>query len=155
MTTQIALCHCITLKAPSDVAYRFQNFFIGSTCRENDDEYQFAPFNFSGVTFNKSGENSEANLVFANKELIREFVNNAVLQKWSAEVLTCAVTNIEAKDLTTLYSYVGSVSGGIWKGESLALSLTSILDAVSSNVPTRNLEVAQVGPLPISGGINL
>ena len=78
-----------------------------------------------------------------------------MLQKWTAEVLTCAVTDIEAKDLTTLYSYVGAVSGGIWKGESLALSLTSILDAVTANVPTRNLEVAQVGPLPISGGINL
>ena len=155
MTTQIALCHCITLTAPSGVAYRFQNFFIGSTCREQDDEYQFAPFGFSGVTFNRSGENSEATIVFANKDLIREFVNNAVTQRWTAEVLTCAVTDIENKNLTTLYSYSGSVSGGVWKGESLGLSLTSILDAVSANVPTRNLEVAQVGPLPISGGINL
>jgi hypothetical protein len=155
MTTQIALCHCLTLTPPSGVAYRFQNFFIGGTCREQDDSYQFAPFGFSGVTFNRSGENSEANIVFANKELIREFVNNAVIQKWTAKVLTCAVTDIEAKSLTTLYSYVGAVSGGIWKGESLALSLTSILDAVTANVPTRNLEVSQVGPLPISGGINL
>jgi hypothetical protein len=107
------------------------------------------------VTFNRSGENSEATVVFANKDLIREFVNNAVLQKWTVEVLTCAVTDIEGKDLSTLYSYVGSVSGGVWKGESLGLSLTSILDAVTANVPTRNLEVSQVGPLPISGGINL
>ena len=155
MTTQIALCHCVTLTAPSGMSYRFQNFFIGGTCRQNDDTYQFAPFGFSGVTFNRSGENSEASIVFANKDLIREFVNNAVTQRWSVEVLTCAVTDIEGKDLSTLYSYAGSVSGGIWKGESLALSLTSILDAVTANVPTRNLEVALAGPLPISGGINL
>lgn len=155
MTTQVALCHCVTLTPPSGVAYRFQNFFIGSTARQNDDAFLFAPFGFSGVTFNKSGENSEATIVFANKDLIRQFVNNAVTERWTAEVLTCAVTNIEEKALTTLYSYAGQVAGGVWKGESLALSLTSILDAVAANVPTRNLEVAQVGPLPISGGINL
>jgi hypothetical protein len=155
MTTQIALCHCVKLTAPSGLAYRFQNFFIGGSCVQSGETYQFAPFGFSGVTFNRSGENSEATVVFANKDLIREFVNNAVLQKWTVEVLTCAVTDIEGKDLSTLYSYVGSVSGGVWKGESLGLSLTSILDAVTANVPTRNLEVSQVGPLPISGGINL
>jgi len=155
MTNQIALCHCVKLTAPSGWAYRFQNFFIGGSCVQSGETYQFAPFGFSGVTFNRSGENSEATVVFANKDLIREFVNNAVLQKWTVEVLTCAVTDIEGKDLSTLYSYVGSVSGGVWKGESLGLSLTSILDAVTANVPTRNLEVSQVGPLPISGGINL
>ncbi len=155
MTTQIALCHCLKLTAPSGVAYRFQNFFIGGGCRQDGEDYQFAPFGFSGVTFNRSGENSEATLVFANKELIREFVNNAVTQRWTVRVLTCAVTDIEGKDLSTLYSYSGSVSGGFWQGESLGLSLTSILDAVAANVPTRNLDVAQVGPLPISGGINL
>jgi hypothetical protein len=155
MTTQIALCHCVKLTAPSGLAYRFQNFFIGGGCDLNGETYRFAPFGFSGVTFNRSGENSEASIVFANKDLVREFVNNAVIQRWAVEVFTCAVTDIERKDLVTLYSYAGSVSGGIWKGESLALSLTSILDAVTANVPTRNLDVAQVGPLPISGGINL
>jgi hypothetical protein len=153
--TQVAICHCLNLLKPTGRTYKFQNFFIGSSCELKDKTYTFAPFGFSGVTFNRSGENSEATLVFANKEIIRDFVNNAVLQKWTAEVSTCMVTSIQKKELVVLYSYTGSVSGGVWKGESLGLSLTSILDAVSSNVPTRNLEVSQVGPLPISGGINL
>ena len=155
MTTQIALCHCVRLVTAGGRTYKFQNFFIGSSCELDGKTYTFAPFGFSGVTFNRSGENSEATLVFANKEIIREFVNKAVLQKWTVDVATCLVTDVEKKKLVTLYSYTGSVSGGAWKGESLGLSLTSILDAVSSNVPTRNLEVSQVGPLPISGGIRL
>ena len=155
MTTQIAICHLLELISNNDSKYRFQNFFIGGGVQYENQTYTFAPFGFSGVTFNRSGENSEATLVFANKEIIRQFVNTAVLQKWTAQVSTCMVTDIDAKTVTPLYTYTGSVSGGVWKGESLGLSLTSILDAVSSNVPTRNMEVSQVGPLPISGGIRL
>lgn len=155
MSTQIAICHCLELISSNDSKYRFQNFFIGGGVNFEGQTYTFAPFGFSGATFNRSGENSEASVVFANKDLIRQFVNTAVLQGWTAKVSTCMVTDIEAKSLVTLYSYTGSVSGGVWKGESLGLSLTSVLDAVSANVPARNMEVAQVGPLPISGGINL
>ena len=155
MTAQIALCHCLQLSSANDSKYRFQNFFIGGSVKFDDQTYTFAPFGFSGVTFNRSGENSEATLVFPNKDIIRQFVNKSVMQKWTAQVSTCLVTDIEDKTLSALYTYTGSVSGGVWKGESLGLSLTSILDAVSGNVPTRNMEVSQVGPLPISGAINL
>jgi len=153
--TQVAICHLLELISSNDSKYRFQNFFIGGGVNFENQTYTFAPFGFSGVTFNRSGENSEATLVFANKEIIRQFVNTAVLQQWTAKVSTCLVTDIDTKTLAVLYAYTGSVSGGVWKGGSLGLSLTSILDAVSSNVPTRNLEVSQVGPLPISGGIRL
>ena len=155
MTTQLAICHCLELSSNNDSKYRFQNFFIGGGVQFENQTYTFAPFGFSGATFNRFGENSEATLVFANKDLIRQFANTAVLQKWTAQISTCIVTDIDARTLVTLYTYTGSVSGGVWKGESLGLNLTSILDAVSANVPSRNMDVSQVGPLPISGGINL
>jgi hypothetical protein len=155
MSTQIALCHLLELTTQNDSKYRFQNFFIGSSVDYEKQTYTFVPFGFSGVTFNRSGENSEATLVFPNKELIRKFVNTSVMQKWNATVLTCMVPDLDKKEVAVLYSYTAAVSGGVWKGESLGLNLTSILDAVSSNVPTRNMEVSQVGPLPISGVLNL
>lgn len=153
-TAQIGLINFARLRVPGGSNYRFQNFHFDGT-RYDDRNWQFVPFGFSGITINRSGENSQAELVFPNNALVRSFVDRAVSQKWTVDVDTCIVADIENKSYTLIYSYTGQASGGTWKGDSLMLSLSSILDAVTANVPLRNFDVDQVGPLPISGNIRL
>ena len=154
-STRIGLIHFTTRRTPDGPNYRFQNFHISGTTNYEGNTWQFIPFGFSGVTINRSGENSQAELVFPNNDLVRNFIHKAVTQKWTTTVDTCLVTDLTTREYQLLYNYTGQVNGGTWKGDSLMLSLSSILDAVAANVPLRNLDVDQVGPLPITGNLRL
>ena len=151
----IGLAHFLRLDVPNGGVHYFQNFFINSSVAYGGHSYTFLPFGFSGVTFNRSGANSQAELIFPNRELVRGFIDRSVMQQWVAEIDTALVTDIDSKQAQKLYNYTGSVSGGTWKGDSLMLALGSILDAVSANVPLRNMETDMVGPLPMTGAISL
>ncbi len=72
-------------------SFYFQNFFIQSTSTFQGDEYTFVPYGFSGVTVNRSGDNTEATLVFPNNELTRAWALNAVQQRWLARVYVMAL----------------------------------------------------------------
>ena len=152
-TAQIAIANLLELRGPKK--YRFQNFFNSRTVEHGGYNWQFLPFAFTGVTFNRSGENAQSEIVLPNKAISREFVNNAVNEQWTARVLVLTVNDIEAADMTKLYTYIAQVSGGAWKAAELIMTLSSILDAVETNIPLRNYEVEQIGPVPISGNIAL
>ena len=152
-SAQIAIANLLELKG--DKIYRFQNFYNSKTISHGGHNWQFLPFAFTGVTFNRSGENSQAEIVLPNKAISREFVNVAVNEQWTAHVLVMMVNDIEDADLNRLYVYTGQVSGGAWKAAELIMSLSTILDAVEANIPLRNYEVEQIGPVPISGNIAL
>ena len=154
--SQIALINFVRLNATDGIVYRFQNFHFDGAKNEGKD-WQFVPFGFSGITVNVSGENSASELVFPNNSLVRSFIDKSVNERWSVKVDTCIVQNVDADevDYDLIYSYVGQVGGATWKGESLMLNLSSILDAVTANVPLRNFDVDQVGPLPITGNLRL
>ena len=53
------------------------------------------------------------------------------------------------------HSYVGQVTGGQWDNVSLNLELSSVLDAVGTDVPRRSLTQKLVGNLPISNNVRL
>lgn len=160
--SQIALINFVRLKAADGMVYRFQNFhFEGAQYSPSEDipksDWQFVPFGFSGVTINSSGENSPTELVFPNNALVRSFIDKAVAEKWSVRVDTNIIQDMtaEAIQYDLIYSYAGQVGGATWKGDSLMLSISSILDAVTANIPLRNFDVDQVGPLPITGNLRL
>ena len=155
MSSTVGLAHFLQLKSPDGVIYRFQNFFIGSPAGYYGAAYEFLPFGFSGATYNRSGENSQAELVFPNRQLVRDFIDRAVMRQWVATVDTVLITDVDAQEKQKLYSYTGQVGGGTCKGADLMLSLGSVLDAVTANIPLRNLDAEQVGPLPISGNVQL
>lgn len=157
MTQQMAMGNFLLLKVPNGANYRFQNFWVGESVDHptRSFQYMFMPFGFSGVSYNRSGENAQTELVFPNKKLVREFIDRAVLEKWTCEVDTCLITNVGGQKSDVLFSYTGQVSGGTWKDADLMLVLSSVLDAVTANVPSRSFDAGLVGPLPISGNASL
>ena len=158
--TQFAFGHVVRITPKDTVDFRFQNFFIGKRLTHNGDEYQFAPFGFSGVTVNRTGDGMEASLVFPNNELTRRWALDAVNYSWlmEVEVLIIEDSNPESgltAPHTTVHTYTGQVTGGQWDNVSLNLEVGSVLDAVGTDVPRRSLTQRMVGNLPISNSVRL
>ena len=149
---------------------RFQNFFIGSVVTHKStaqreepidgDKYIFVPFGFSGVTVNRTGDGLEATLVFPNNGLTRDWAVRAVDKSYLIEVDVLTIEDMDAEtgpkaEHAIVHSYVGQVTGGQWDNVSLNLELSSVLDAVGTDVPRRSLTQKLVGNLPISNNVRL
>ena len=159
--TQFAFGHIVRFDRRLKSELRFwQNFFIGEKITYANKEYKFAAFGFSGVTVNRTGDGLEATLVFPNNELTRRFAVKAVDDSYLVEVDVLIIEDPDpgsglANNHTIVHSYVGQVTGGQWDNVSLNLELSSVLDAVGTDVPRRSLTQKLVGNLPISNNVRL
>ena len=158
--TQFAFGHVLRITPKDTVDFRFQNFFIGKQMTHNGDEYQFVPFGFSGVTVNRTGDGLEASLAFPNNDLARSWGVNAIEGSYLMEVEVLIIEDSDPDSgltatHTTVHTYTGVVTGGQWDNVSLNLELSSVLDAVGTDVPMRSLTQKLVGNLPISNSVRL
>ncbi len=158
--TTFAFGHVLRIKPKDTVDFRFQNFFIGKQLTHNGDEYQFAPFGFSGVTVSRTGDGLDAAVVFPNNQLARSWGVNAIEGSYlmEVEVLIIEDSNPDtgtSATHTTVHTYTGVVTGGQWDNVSLNLELSSVLDAVGTDVPMRSLTQKLVGNLPVSSSVRL
>jgi len=166
--TQFAFGHVLRIKEKDTVKHRFQNFFISKNKQlihqgktdDNPQKYGFAPFGFSGVTVNRTGDGLEATLVFPNNELTRSWAVRAIE---NSDIMEVDLLIIEDSDPesgpgathSTAHTYTGQVTGGQWDNTSLNLELSSVLDAVGTDVPRRSLTQRMVGNLPITNSVRL
>jgi hypothetical protein len=154
--SQYAFGHALRIKQGENTEYRFQNFFINQQITHQSDNYTFVPFGFSGVTVNRTGDGLEATVVFPNNEVSRAWGVNAINQNWVMEVDVLIIDD-DAKDgpHNIVHSYTGQVVGGQWDEVSLNLQLSTVLDAVGTDVPRRSLTKELVGNLPIANNVRL
>ena len=154
--SQYAFGHALRIKQGENTQYRFQNFFINQQITHQSANYTFVPFGFSGVTVNRTGDGLEATVVFPNNEVSRAWGVNAINQNWVMEVDVLIIDN-DAKDgpHNIVHSYTGQVVGGQWDEVSLNLQLSTVLDAVGTDVPRRSLTKELVGNLPIANNVRL
>lgn len=158
--TQFAFGHVLRITPKDTVDYRFQNFFISKQLTHSGDKYQFAPFGFSGVTVNRTGDGLEATLVFPNNDLTRDWGVKAIENNYLMEVEVLIIEDSDPDSgltatHTTVHTYTGQVTGGQWDNTSLNLELSSVLDAVGTDVPRRSLTQKLVGNLPITNSVRL
>ena len=160
--SQYAFGHATRIKRRSPSTGRittvdfYQNFYLKQILTHNGNQYQFVPFGFSGVTVNRTGDGLEATLVFPNNGLSRGFADQAIDQNWLIEVDVLILdADNPAGNHQMLHSFTGQVVGGQWDNVSLTLKLSSILDAVGTDVPRRSLTQRLVGNLPISNNVRL
>ena len=137
--------------------FYFQNFHIKADAVYQSDRYSFLPFGFSGVTTDRDGGNVEATLAFPNNEVARAFANEAIHNEWLAIVRVCIIdrSRIDEPEVspTLLYRYVGQVSAGGWSDTMVRFVLSTVLDAVGTDIPQRTIHQQLVGNLPITGAI--
>lgn len=149
----------------------YQNFFIGEPRSFGGVTYQFAPFSLSGDLATEGAENGEAELLAPANVLSGAVLWEAVNQRFLIQVQTVLLTGTPPanREGIPVWSEAGALACDLWICDGLsytdavpgedeavavfALRLTSPLNAVSGNSPTRRLTDAQVGALPSSGGI--
>lgn len=171
MTTEFALGHYFRMVSDDgNVVLRLQNFFIGETVSHEGGSYLFSPFNFSGLSTSRQGDLEPVQLVFPNNEISRGYLSDALRgmsfngipldqrpwrRPYIGEVDVCLLDVESKKTSQKLFTYTGQCTAGGWDDTSLQVELSSVLDAVDSNVPTRTLIQRQVGSLPISSNVRL
>lgn len=152
----LALGNYLKLTPKTSNPYYFQNFHINETAQYAGAGWDFVPFGFSGVSINRTGDNTAASLVFPNNQLTRGWAVDAVSQRWTAHV---QVVNLDPENLedegTLMHQYFGQVASGNWDETSLQLDLNTILDAVGADVPTRRLTQSLIGNIPVSSNVRL
>ena len=152
---ELAIGNFVTLSANNIVQYRFQNFFINETVAYQGDSYGFLPFGFSGVTINRSGDNTEASLYFPNNALSRAWTTEAVKDRWLAHVRVMILDPDDSTSFTLLHQYYGQISGALWQEATVQLPTNTILDAVGSDIPRRKLTQKLVGDIPVTSNLTL
>lgn len=139
--------------ASGAVKGRYQNSQVGSKITLNGQEYSFLSFIYQGAAKNRTGDNLESNLVLACNELSMSYVYEAVQNRWNVRVDSCSMnpqTFAVAKTLTTEYWIAASMS---YDPETIEVLLSSSIDAVGTNAPTRVLTKSMVGSLPTTASI--
>ncbi len=117
----------------------------------NGENYYYLPFLYQGATKNRSGDNLEAQLVFANNALAMNRAREAVANKWSVEVSVCVVNASTLSPERTLTIDNWLASSLSYDPTTVEVLLSSAIDAVGSNAPNRVLTTVMVGALPTSG----
>jgi hypothetical protein len=151
----LAIGNFVTFRVGSNVQQRFQNFFINQSITYNSQEFTFLPFGFSGVTVNRTGDNTEASLVLPNNQLSRAWAVEAIDNQWLARVRVMVLDPEDQTSFMQLHQYYGKVASGEWDETSLTLTLSTVLDAVGSDVPGRRLTQRLIGAIPVTAGVSL
>tara|TARA_R110000772_G_scaffold90312_3_gene186505 strand:- start:4140 stop:4610 length:471 start_codon:yes stop_codon:yes gene_type:complete len=155
MSTELALGNYLTFSSKVGVTYRFQNFHIAQTSTFQGQSYQFLPFGFSGITVSRTGDNTDASLIFPNNQLSRAWATTALQDRWMATVFVLSLDPDDRTTGTLMHQYTGQAASGTWDESSLKMTLNTVIDAVGADVPMRRLTQTLVGALPVSGNVRL
>ena len=131
----------------------YQNSKPGETIRYRGLDFFYLPFIYQGAAKNRSGDNLESALVLAVNELSLGHAKEAVTRRLNVRVDSCSMnpqTFAVAKTLTTEYWIATSMS---YDPEAVEVLLSSSIDAVGANAPTRVLTRDLVGSLPVTGAV--
>ena len=148
-------------KIKSQLVNKYQNFFrkpLPYRYKNKNESFDFAPFAFSGVTITRNGDGLEASIVFPANRVAYNWASNAVDENYFMEV---AAMRFDPDNKTTqklqepVNTYIGQIVGSSWDNVAITLQLSSVLDAVGSDVPRRSLTRGLVGNLPISNNVRL
>ena len=158
--TAYAFGHALQIVVEGNADFRFQNFFIGETITNESEPYDFVPFGYSGTSQNRTGDGTSCELMLPNSTenvgvLTRQFSQNAIDGRWLAYIRVLIVNPDDKSSFTTLSRFYGQVTAGAWDNSTIKMTLNSVLDAISTDIPQRKINQALVGNLPTTSGVRL
>jgi hypothetical protein len=163
---ELALAQYLGLRNKAGEVLRFQNYWINQTVDFEIDiegtikvlDHNFLPFGFSGISTDRQGDLREATLVFPNNTLSRGIVDTAVSERWFATVRTIVPTDPTTPSASRdqiLFTYVGVITTASWSDETINVSVSTVLDAVGADTPTRRITRSIVGSIPTTSSVRL
>lgn len=144
----VLLTNFITITASGRVQARYQNGKTDGNLSFKSQTFSYLSFIYQGAAKNRTGDNLESTLVFANNPLSLNLGIDAVENRWSVEVVTCSLnpSNFSNPKQLSLEKWI--VSSVAYDPLNVELTLSSSIDAVGATAPNRTLTQKQVGALP-------
>ena len=131
---------------------RYNNVTPGRSIGYGGLVYNYLSFIYQGAAKNRTGDNLEAQIVLSVNEISTGISRNAVKNRWHVRVYSAVMTpegNV-SRVLTTEDWIAASMS---YDNQTLEILLSSSIDAVGANAPTRVLTRDLVGNLPVTANI--
>ena len=137
------------------VTARYQNGYVGERINFYGNPYDYLSFIYQGAAKNRTGDNLEAALVLSVNAISQNVARQAVMQRKHVSVYSVVTeANNFRPDGGWLSREVWLAATMTYDAETLEVILSSGIDAVGANAPTRVLTKALVGRLPVTANIN-
>ena len=134
------------------VQKKFNNAKPGESVIYDRVVYPYLSFIYQGAAKNRTGDNLEAQLVLSVNEISTGIAKQAVDKKWMMQIYSAVMTDGNNVDrILTNETWV--TASMTYDNSSVEVILSSAIDAVGANAPTRVLTRELVGDLPITGNI--
>ena len=131
---------------------RYNNVTPGRSLSYDRLSFDYLSFIYQGATKNRTGDNLEAQIVLSVNEISTGISRKAVNNRWHVRVYSATMTasGAVAKVLTVEDWIAASMT---YDNQTLEIVLSSGIDAVGANAPTRVMTRKLVGNLPITANI--
>jgi hypothetical protein len=143
-----------TSNAAGIVQGRYQNSTPGQVIRLDGHDFSYLSFIYSGAAKNRTGDNLEAELVMACNQLAMSYAVEAVRNKWTVQATQCSMNPKDFSVGRKLTMETWLAAGMSYDPERVNVLLSSGIDAVGANAPTKTLTTKLVGALPLTGAIS-
>ncbi len=127
----------------------YQNGKVGSSV----EGYQYLSFIYQGAAKTRNGDNLQATLILASNILATNIANQLVIKYATITVENWLMNPSTFGRLRLLTTEVWMVSSFSYDPETVEIVLSSSLDAVGAQAPTRVLTRKLVGALPTTGSV--
>ena len=154
----VALTNFITITNPNGSVQNIPDKFQNGK-QPSISGHDYLSFIYQGATRNRTGDNMTSSLILANSELSMNYAQQMVLNKYHVKVETCLMTKDFEKQLDNnnepriLTSETWLASSMSYDPETIELILSSAIDAVGAQCPTKVLTKDLCGSLPVTGSL--
>ena len=131
---------------------RYNNVTPGRSISHGGLSYSYLSFIYQGAAKNRTGDNLEAQIVLSVNEISTGISRNAVNNRWHVRVYSAVMT--PAGDVSKVLTIEDWIAASMsYDNQTLEIVLSSGIDAVGANAPTRVLTRDLVGSLPVTANI--
>ena len=148
----VALTNFITITNPNGSVANIPDKFQNGRHSPAISGFQYLSFIYQGAARNRSGDNMTSSLLLANSELSMNYAQQIVRNKYHVLVETWLMTK-EFEPYLELTEDIWLAASMSYDPEVIEIVLSSAIDAVGANAPSRVLTRVMVGALPVTGSI--
>ena len=151
----VRLANFIEIIDGSGSPRRYQNAEPGQSIQLNGSgpSFDYLSFIYQGAAKNRTGDNLEAAIVLSVNEISQGIAREAVMKRQHVNVYSVVIDSSYSPAGRPLTEETWLAATMTYDNETLEVILSSGIDAVGANAPTRVLTKQMVGRLPVTGNI--
>lgn len=131
---------------------RYHNSMPGTQLAYQGITYSYLSFVYQGAAKNRTGDNLEAQLMVSVNEISSGIAAEAVNNRWHVRVYSAVLRdNGAVSRVLTIEDWIAASLS--YDSQVMEIILSSGIDAVGANAPTRVLTRDLVGSLPVTANI--